>query len=108
MSPDSDGNMRIVRCAFDKAVIDEQVKDDLRTAISRIHEATIYVTELLNIEVRRQLEMGHDCPDYLFDKNKLAHAFQSVVTHDDKYQAHPLFQKQSRSCQTLSPSREQG
>lgn len=83
--------MRVVRCSFEKAVVDEQVKADLRTAVERVHEATIYVTELLNLEVRRHLEMGDGCPDHVFDKNKLAHAFQTIVSKGGERKPHPLF-----------------
>ena len=96
MAPESDG-LRVVRCSFDKAVIEEDVKTDLRTAIRRVHEATIYVTELLNLEIRRQLEAGNDCPDHVFNKNELAHAFQSVVCKDGMFKPHVLF-KDAVAC----------
>jgi hypothetical protein len=98
MSPESDG-LGVVRCSFEKAVIEEDVKTDLRTAIRRVHEATIYVTELLNLEIRRQLEAGNDCPDYVFNKNELAHAFQSVVSKNGEFKPHPLF----RDAMTCMP-----
>ncbi len=90
MAPESDGQ-RVVRCSFDKAVVEEDIKADLRTAIRRVHEATIYVTELVNVEIRRQLEAGNECPDYVFNKNALAHAFQSVVSKNGEFKPHPLF-----------------
>ena len=94
MPPESDGyGMRVVGCSFDKAVIDPQIRHDMRLALSRIHEATIYVTELINFDIRLQLEKGNPCPQEVFDKNKIVHAFQSVLYKNtpEAHEPHPLF-----------------
>ena len=107
MAPESDG-MRVVRCSFEKAVIEEDVKTDLRTAIRRVHEATVYVTELLNLEIRRQLESGNDCPDYVFNKNELAHAFQSVVSKNGTFKPHVLFKDAAECMPRFDPVKATG
>ena len=80
MPPESDGGgTRIVKCSFEKIIVDEQVKQDLREVIRRVHEAAIYASELLNIHIRLQIEQNGFCTHDAFDKNELAKVFQSVT-----------------------------
>ena len=80
MPPESDGGgTRTVRCSFEKIIVDEQVKQDLRETIQRVHEAAIYASELLNIHIRLQIEQNGFCTHDAFDKNELAKVFQSVT-----------------------------
>ena len=103
MPPDSDGDERTVRCHFEKSVPDVQIVHDLRTIVARAHEASIYVSELLNIYVRQQLEETQSCKPLVFNNNELRFAFQSVVHHHHVHKVNPVFQKAFEKMPSFEP-----
>ena len=89
MSPDSDGNERTIPFNLEKAIPDRQVVKDIRKAISRVHEASIYASELVNIHIRKELETKGTCPAFVFDNNALnPMIFHSVLEKDGKHEVH--------------------
>ena len=89
MSPDSDGNERTIPFNLEKAIPDRQVVKDIRKAISRVHEASIYASELVNIHIRKELETKGTCPAFVFDNNALKRTiFHSVLEKDGKHEVH--------------------
>ena len=81
MSPDSDGNERTIPFNLEKAIPDRQVVKDIRKAISRVHEASIYASELVNIHIRKELETKGTCPAFPM-------IFHSVLEKDGKHEVH--------------------
>ena len=74
-------NLRTVGCRLVRLVPDAQIVADVRTAVQRVHEATIHATALLNLHVRRCIRDGVAL-DRIFDGNWLIKAFQEVTTGD--------------------------
>ena len=52
MAPDP-GRTYTVGVSFEKLIPDENHKSKIRDAVERVHKATIYATELINIHIRR-------------------------------------------------------
>ena len=78
---EADTNLRTIGCRVEKLIPDAQIVADIRTAVQRVHEATIYATALLNLHVRRCIRDGV-AMHRLFDGNWLIKAFQEVTTGD--------------------------
>jgi hypothetical protein len=78
---EADTNLRTVGCRLEKLIPDAQIVADIRTAVQRVHEATIHATTLLNLHVRRCIRDGV-AMHRLFDGNWLIKAFQEVTTGD--------------------------
>ena len=78
MPPFSDGT-RTVACSLEKLVPDTGVVSDIRTIVSRVHEATIQATTLLNLHIRRCVADGIPVGSNLFDHNFLLKAFYEVT-----------------------------
>ena len=75
---DADVCVRTVGCRLDKLIIDPTVVDDIREIVKRVHHATVFATELLNLHLRRALR--DDLPlRQFFDKNWLVKAFYEVT-----------------------------
>lgn len=77
MPPTSDG-VRVVRCRLDKLVPDEAHLCRIRVAVDRVHRATVYATELLNLHVRRCLDEGLSL-EGAFQRNWLVKALYEVT-----------------------------
>ena len=78
---EADTNLRTVGCRLEKLIPDAQIVADIRTAVQRVHEATIHATALLNLHVRRCIRDGV-AMHRLFDGNWLIKAFQEVTIGD--------------------------
>ena len=78
---EADTNLRTIGCRVEKLIPDAQIVADIRTAVQRVHEATIHATALLNLHVRRCIRDGV-AMHRLFDGNWLIKAFQEVTTGD--------------------------
>ena len=85
MSPFSDGKERTLRANLSHALPDVLMVKDVCDAVSRTHRASFYVSEILNIYIRYQLENNLSCPSWVFDGNQLIKVFQSV-THNQRRQ----------------------
>ena len=55
MPPDSDGDKITVGCALSKLIIHEHHLIKIKDAVLSTHKATILVSELLNLHIRRCL-----------------------------------------------------
>ena len=55
MPPTSDGEIRTVGCSLEKLIPDPEHLEKIRAAIAAIHKATILVSELLNMHLRKTL-----------------------------------------------------
>ena len=78
MPPEPTGQTRTVACRLESWIPDATVLADIRTAVHRVHAATIHVTHLLNLHVRRCLR--DDVPlDQIFDGNWILQAFYEVT-----------------------------
>ena len=79
MAPDP-GRTYTVGCSFDKLIPDEQHKKAIRDAVLRTHRATILVTELLNLHVRRCVEERNgEGLESIFSSNWLMNAYNEVT-----------------------------
>jgi hypothetical protein len=54
MHPTSDGDIRTVGCSVAKLIPDAEHLELIREAVTRVHKATIFATELLNLHIRRR------------------------------------------------------
>ena len=90
MPPASDGGgdaskQYTVGCRFDRLVVDPQHQATLKDAVQRTHRAVLYVTELLNLHVRRLLDEDPGANlKCLFDANWIHKAFTAVTTGTDR------------------------
>ena len=96
---EADTNLRTIGCRVEKLIPDAQIVADIRTAVHRVHEATIHATALLNLHVRRCIRDGL-AMHRLFDGNWLIKAFQEVTTGDKSPSIDPEL---SRTRQLLMP-----
>lgn len=78
---EADTNLRTVGCRLEKLVPDAQIVTDIRTAVQRVHEATIHATTLLNLHIRRCIRDGVSLQG-VFDGNWIIKAFQEVTIGD--------------------------
>ena len=80
MPPESDGaNIRTVGCNLEKLIPDKKHLDKIKDAVDRVHRATFYATELLNIHLRVQLRDGK-CLKQFFQANWILNAFNEVTS----------------------------
>ena len=95
--------------ALAKLIPDAEHLDLIRGAVTRVHKATIFATELLNLHIRRLLEadINADLKDY-FSANWVLNAYNEVTysgrkvkvvpeLHDTKRQFMPPFDLPDRS-----------
>ena len=80
MPPTSDGNIRTVGCSVTRLIPDAKHLDLIRQAVNRVHEATIFATELLNLHIRRLLSF--------ISYERMEHPHCKGGQHLDK--AHPV------------------
>ena len=73
--------VRTVGCRLDRLVPDPNDLHDIRIIVDRVHRATIYATELLNLHLRRALRDGLPL-NLFFDANWLVKAFYEVTVAD--------------------------
>lgn len=92
MSSFSDGDERTICSNLSKAVPDKQLLTDIRTIVHRVHQACFYVSELLNVYIRQQLEDHSSCPAHVFDHNELRFAFKSVIQEHSVQKVDPRFE----------------
>ena len=110
MPPTSDGNgnveavkgMYTVGCTLRKLVPDETHIHALQDAVLRTHCATILVTQLLNLHVRRALAKCDDVAS-VFDRNWLMKAYQEVTVSNNKSKA-PTVDAELRTARALMPA----
>jgi len=85
MSPDSDGEKRTVGCALSRLIIHEHHLIKIKDAVLSTHKATILVSELLNLHIRRCLE---DDPtsdvSHISTRNWILNAYNEVTTGEKK------------------------
>ena len=81
---EADINLRTVGCRLEKLIPDAQIVTDIRTAVQRVHEATLQATALLNLHVRRCIRDGV-AMQRIFDGNWIIKAFQEVTIGDKPY-----------------------
>lgn len=92
MPPSSDG-IRTVGCRLDRLVLDDGHLQAIRHAVNRVHKATILVTELLNMHIRRCLELRIPIDEHIFQGNWIMKAYYLVTIggrepiHDSALQA---------------------
>ena len=86
MPPTSDG-IRTVGCALQKLVPDPGHLDAIRQAVSSTHKATILVTELLNMHLRRVLSIPDSDLSVFFNANWILKAYNEVTTGARKVNA---------------------
>ena len=99
MPPTSDG-VRTVGCRLDKLVVDPAHLRYIRVAVDRVHRATVYATELLNLHVRRCLRDNVSL-EKIFEKNWLVKAFYEVSEGTGPTQLDPEL---SRTREAYMPS----
>ena len=79
MAPDP-GRTYTVGVSFEKLVPDERHKNVVRKAVERVHRATIYATELINIHIRRCIEeLDGKGLENVCDSNWLLNAYNEVT-----------------------------
>ena len=79
MAPDP-GQTYTVGVSFEKLVPDESHKAMIREAVQRVHKATIYATELINIQIRRCIEeLGGVGLESICDANWLLNVYNEVT-----------------------------
>ena len=80
MAPDP-GRTYTVGVSFEKLIPDENHKSKIRDAVERVHKATIYATELINIHIRRCFEeLGGTGLESVCDANWLLNVYNEVTT----------------------------
>ena len=81
MPPSSDG-VRTVGCRLDRFIPNDAHLRAIRHAVTRVHKATILVTELLNMHIRRCLEQNIPIGEYIFQGNWIMKAYYQVTIGD--------------------------
>ena len=73
--------MRTVGCALEKLIKDPGQLGKIREAVAATHKATILVTELVNMHVRRILDQDPTADlSFCFGSNWLLNAYNEVTT----------------------------
>ena len=96
MAPDSDGT-RTVACRLEKWLPDAGMVMDVRTAVLRVHEATIHATHLLNLHIRRCIE-SNVAFDRIFDHNWILNVFYEVTSSSTSPASDPELSKTAAEC----------
>ena len=79
MSPESDGDeIRTVGASLEKLIRSDVHLSRIREVVSNTHKATLLVTELLNIHLRRMLLEEQDLAQF-FNANWIMNAFNEVT-----------------------------
>ena len=99
MPPTSDGCVRTVGCAVAKLIPDAKHLDLIRQTVNRVHKATIFATELLNLHIRRLLkaDINADLKD-CFSANWVLNAYNEVTYSGRKVKVVPELQETKRQC----------
>ena len=85
MPPTSDGEIRTVGCSLEKLIPDPEHLEKIRAAIAAIHKATILVSELLNMHLRKTLASDPAADmSCFFDSNWLVNAYNEVTVGKKK------------------------
>ena len=80
MAPDP-GKAYTVICAAAKVIPDSRQRDEICSAVARVHDCTFAATELLNLYVRDRIENhGGTGLDNVFKQNWLLNAYYAVST----------------------------
>jgi hypothetical protein len=97
MPPTSDGCVRTVGCALAKLIPNAEHLDLIRGAVARVHKATIFATELLNLHIRRLLvaDIHADLKD-CFSANWVLNAYNVVTYSGRKVKVVPELQDTKR------------
>ena len=75
-----EGNIRTVGCSISKLILNEDHLQSIREVVLSTHKATILVSELLNIHIRRMLEENPDSDlQCCFQPNWLSQAYNGVT-----------------------------
>ena len=99
MPPTSDGNIRTVGCSVSKLVPDAEHLGIIREAVTRVHKANIFATELLNLHIRRLLETDIDANlKDCFTANWVLNAYNEVTYSGRKVKVIPELQETMRRC----------
>lgn len=81
MAPDPGGRCYTVGVSFERLIPDERHKTVIRDAVERVHKATIYATELVNIHIRRCFqERSGKGIESVFDSNWLYNVYNEVTS----------------------------
>ena len=75
-----EGNIRTVGCSVSKLILNEDHLQSIRDVVLSTHKATILVSELLNIHIRRMLEEDPESDlQCCFHPNWLSQAYNGVT-----------------------------
>ena len=75
-----EGNIRTVGCSISKLILNEDHLQSIRDVVLSTHKATILVSELLNIHIRRMLEEDPESDlQCCFHPNWLSQAYNGVT-----------------------------
>ena len=75
-----EGNIRTVGCSVSKLILNEDHLQSIRDVVLSTHKATILVSELLNIHIRRMLEEDPESDlQCCFNPNWLSQAYNGAT-----------------------------
>ncbi len=108
MPPESDGDIRTIGCSLDKFILHEQHANKIKNAVLSTHKATLLVSELLNIHIRRSLQENPTSDlSYMFNRSWILNAYNEVTTGKRKIDLIPElhYTKENYMPDFIPPSR---